>query len=388
MNQKIVQRQSAAIQRALAVMAATGQVIEVRMVNVDGRKQRVDSGYFDDFEQVARVITAYTRRAEGIYMTLNPINPALLARAANRIKPWSNLTTADVDITHRCWLPIDIDPVRPSGISSTHEEHEAAHDKALTIQNALADYGWPTPVYADSGNGAHLLYKIDLPNDEGSTRLLQCCLQALADQHDDEMVKIDVGNYNAGRIWKLYYTLAAKGDSTADRPHRWSQIIAAESPTTIVPETHLARLAALAPVPPQAEAAPITSAFNVDAWLAQHGIKADKSAWQGGWRWKLAHCPFNDVHRDGAFIVQFQNGAIGAGCHHNTCQGKTWRDLRARYPSPQSRLQGQQHDTQLQHLIRAELAVALRDFLQELKAELTTGLPSIPAHPVKTPAAK
>jgi hypothetical protein len=381
MNKQMAKQQMAAIQKALAVMAKPGQVIEVRIVGVDGRKGRVDSGYFDNFEQLARAIPSYTRRAEGIYITLNPVNPALLARAANRIKPWSNLTTTDTDIIYRQWLPIDIDPVRPAGISSTHEEHEATQEKALAIGDALASYGWPSPVYADSGNGAHLLYRVDLPNTLESAQLLQHCLQALATQHNDDSVKIDSGNYNAGRIWKLYYTLTAKGDSTKERPHRWSRIISADSPMGVVSETQLQQLAVMAPAQPLSEEPKASSAFDIDAWLQRHGLNAYKSAWKGGWRWKLERCPFSNAHNDGAYIVQFANGAISAGCHHNSCQSKTWRDLRTLYESPEQTPPLRKPDLDLQHLLRTELSVAFSGFLQELKDELRTANPSAIAQP-------
>lgn len=381
MNQQTAKQQIAAIHKALSVMATPGQVLEVRMVNIDGRKGRVDSGYFDNFEQLARAIPSYTRRAEGIYITLNPVNPALLARAANRIKPWSNLTTTDTDIIYRQWLPIDIDPFRPAGISSTQGEHEATHEKALAIADALASWGWPSPVYADSGNGAHLLYRVDLPNTPASAQLLQNCLQALAAKHNDDLVKIDVGNYNAGRIWKLYYTLTAKGDSTKERPHRWSRIISADAPLGVVSESLLQQLAALAPAQTIVEEPRISAAFDIDAWLKRHGLNATKRTWKGGWRWKLERCPFSNAHNDGAYIVQFANGAISAGCHHNSCKHMTWRDLRTLYESPAAVAPIRSPDLDLQHLIRAELSTAFRGFMQELKAELQTAKTPSPTLP-------
>ncbi|HZP26102.1 MAG TPA: hypothetical protein VFB90_03545, partial [Dehalococcoidia bacterium] len=54
-----------------------------------------------------------------IYFTLNPVNPALLARANCRILPKAEKTTADEDIRGYRWLLIDIDSQRPSGIGST-----------------------------------------------------------------------------------------------------------------------------------------------------------------------------------------------------------------------------------------------------------------------------
>jgi hypothetical protein len=59
----------------------------------------------------------------GIYITLNPTNPALLARSANRLQNRVQVTTSDSDIFARRWLLLDFDPVRPSGISSMDKEH-------------------------------------------------------------------------------------------------------------------------------------------------------------------------------------------------------------------------------------------------------------------------
>ena len=44
-------------------------------------------------------------------------------------------------------------------------------------------------------------------------------------------------------------------------------------------------------------------------------------------------CPFSDAHKDGAYAIQFDNGAIFAGCHHNSCGGgkQRWHELRERF---------------------------------------------------------
>ncbi|MBP7144433.1 MAG: hypothetical protein KBA44_04410, partial [Methanoculleus sp.] len=111
---------------SLVRMLADG-VVEVRAL-ADGVTH---SGYFDDYESLARAAEALDAdpSVAGIYVTLNAVNPALLARRANRIKlrlSRKDATTADADITRRRWLPVDIDPTRPSGVSSTDAEHEAA----------------------------------------------------------------------------------------------------------------------------------------------------------------------------------------------------------------------------------------------------------------------
>ncbi len=54
------------------------------------------------------------------------ISDRLLGRAYNRLKERAELTTADNDILKRLWLPVDLDPVRPAGVSASDEEHFAA----------------------------------------------------------------------------------------------------------------------------------------------------------------------------------------------------------------------------------------------------------------------
>ena len=44
------------------------------------------AGYFDDPEALAKAVASYIASANGIYITANEFNPALLARAANRLK--------------------------------------------------------------------------------------------------------------------------------------------------------------------------------------------------------------------------------------------------------------------------------------------------------------
>ena len=67
-------------------------------------------------------------------------------------------------------------PERPAGISATEAEHAAALLLAQTVRRFLQEAGWPDPVLADSGNGGHLVYRIDLPNDAASTALVKRCL--------------------------------------------------------------------------------------------------------------------------------------------------------------------------------------------------------------------
>lgn len=212
------------IHRALDVLFDPGQVVELRVLHVTGKTKNTASGYFDDLDALAEAAAQWDGRGTGVYVVLNEINPALLARRANRVEQWATLTTADHDIIRRRWLPVDFDYVRPAGISATDAEHDAALNRARQCAAALRD-DWPRGLLGDSGNGGHLLYPIDLPNDDDALAFVRSSLEGLNARFGDEQIKVDGKNFNAARIWKLYGTLARKGDDTPQRPHRRSRLL-------------------------------------------------------------------------------------------------------------------------------------------------------------------
>jgi hypothetical protein len=221
------------ILRTCQALFAPGQVAELRALDAvthEWRRSHTVSGYFDDWEKLATAAAGI--RARGVYVTLNPVNPALLARAHNRLRDMNSgdPATGDGDIMARRWLPVDCDPVRPAGISATDAEHDLALARAREIRAYLRTQGWPEPILADSGNGGHLLYRLDLPADEREASpwdggLVERALAALAFRFTDALVTVDQKNFNPARIWKLCGTLAAKGDHIPERPHRLSRLL-------------------------------------------------------------------------------------------------------------------------------------------------------------------
>src|SRR5262249_55082426 len=154
------------IEQTLHRFCRNRDALEIRALNCQPGNF-VTSGYFgeDHLGEAAHLATAI-KNASGIYFTLNPVKADLLARAANRLQPRPNFSaTSDGDIDRRERLLIDFDSVRVSGISATNEEKSAAIQRAEDCRQYLAERGWPEPIFADSGNGAHLLYPIELPND-------------------------------------------------------------------------------------------------------------------------------------------------------------------------------------------------------------------------------
>jgi hypothetical protein len=193
------------------------QVIELRALNVPQRygKPGTVAGWFADLDKLtAAAVQLEERGASGIYVTLNVVNPALLARACNRLDEHPKALTGDADILRRVWLPLDFDPVRPAGISATDAKLRAARERALDAVEWLESQLNERPtIWAFSGNGYHVLYRVDLPNDDAATDSVKRVLNSTADRFSDAVVSVDRTVFNAARIWKLYGTLARKGDA-------------------------------------------------------------------------------------------------------------------------------------------------------------------------------
>jgi Protein of unknown function (DUF3987) len=165
------------------------------------------------------VIEDLAAGSDGIYYTLNPVLPELDNRAAK-----------DVNVLCRRLILIDCDPTKPkpnADESAADDEKQAALDLAAEIKAFLASVGFPPPIEVDSGNGAHLLYLCDLPNDAATAELIKRFLAALAGRFDSSRATVDRTVYNASRIAKLPGTWARKGTHTLDRPHRLCRMTAA-----------------------------------------------------------------------------------------------------------------------------------------------------------------
>jgi AAA domain len=304
---------------------------DVREVRIPAR--RVASGYFDDPDRLVEALAGWDGRAN-LYLTLNPVSPALLARAANRINADAKQTTSDADIVERRFLLVDIDPKRSAGISATNAETEAARDIARAVRSYLLELGWASPIVAMTGNGYALLYRIALANDPESTGLVVGVLARLAARFDNDAVAIDTSVSNAARIGCLVGSMKVKGDSTADRPHRRSALVSVPDTLDVVPVELLSALVPAPPTPGRTDAPIRVTDGSLPAgwvrdWLDRAGI-AYREKVRGGTTWyRLDDCPFHPGEGEGDCGVGEAADGKGAGkCFHNRGAGRGWSDFR------------------------------------------------------------
>ena len=234
----------ARMRETLEVLLDPADVVELRVLYPagDGGKKPVVSRLYDQAHWANLVEDAERCNLAGAqcYVTLNPVQADWLRWDARR-------SAKDADITRRRWLLVDLDSARPAGTSATEAMVEAAHRLGVRICGAMQERGWPRPVVADSGNGIHLLWRIDLPNDDESRALVQSVLNGLSISFDTAAVTVDQTVHNASRITKLYGSVAGKGEHTAETPHRMSALFRIPEERVPVTIEQLQAVGALAP---------------------------------------------------------------------------------------------------------------------------------------------
>lgn len=276
--------------------------------------------------EAARLDQLETRN---LYLTLNPIrlkegmNEGVCTAVGN------GQGASDSDVLVLCNLLLDFDPVRPSGVCATDTEKRNARDRMEVVREYLNSLGWPEPIVADSGNGYHLLYRIDLPNTEENATLLKEVIRSISARYSTAEVGVDKSVWNPARITRLYGTVNRKGAHSEERPWRRSSIehipetrlcvtadqlravVETHSPSTRQPRQQLT-----------AQPAGLAMSFNMEGFLRAAGIAYEPGAsYCGGMRWVLKACPFNYSHDRGEVAVFLDgDGRPGFNCFHSSCQ--------------------------------------------------------------------
>lgn len=352
------------VKKAVSLLQNNGSVFEVRAIGT--AKKDIVSGYFRDAETLLKALDTIDVRMRNIYITLSELKEECFARSQSERFLKSPQTTSDQDVERYRWLFVDLDPVRMTGISSSEQELEAANTLAIKVEKYMNGIGFPDPVKAASGNGCHLLYRIDIENNEAGRKIVESCLKVLADLFDTDTVKIDTTNYNPSRICKLHGTKAQKGRSTKDRPHRMSRIISAPDKINVATHETLKALAAELKEP-EAQSKryypgqTVRDSFDLVNFMRKHGLTYTEDHNDRATIYKLDVCPFNDSHTDGdSKIFLYHDGAIAFKCHHNSCRNYKWQDVRLKY-EPDAYIQNADDDNRIDNGYKRHLQEAQKE---------------------------
>jgi len=133
------------------------------------------------------------------------------------------------DVARIVGIPFDIDPKRKKD-AATDEEKNKAKANAEKFIEWLRSQAYQEPYVDDSGNGFHIIQKVNIPVKnplwlENQLRNYHKEIQKAA-----PYMKLD-SIFDMTRILKVPGTLSLKGENTLDRPHRTAKILTLGSQT-------------------------------------------------------------------------------------------------------------------------------------------------------------
>lgn len=328
-----------------SVFNPQNKLVEIRLLG-----KNTYSGYFKDIDTLIAQIRPLLDHsnyqyygAMQAYFTLNEINDALYSREQRDVfvkKPKS--TSTDADVTRRRFVMLDFDACRVASVSSSDEEYEKAHLKAVEVYKYLIAQGFKEPIVSTSGNGFHCYLPCDMPNDDEHTELIKRFLKSLGKMFSDDSVELDEVVYNAARVDKVVGTWAKKGSDSEERKWRMARIL--KVPTDLSPndDALFGKIADLLPkeepkVAPNRQRPTYgnNTPFDLRTWLNEHGIVYKEEKQTDGTKFVLEHCAWEDTHStkqkwDSALFLD-NEGKITFNCFHSHCKNKTWFDYRMVY---------------------------------------------------------
>ena len=317
-----------------SIFKPNNELFEIRVLG-----DKTYSAYFTDIEEAIKQLPKYDNSQ--IYFTVNKVNDACASRKqCNNFMLVQGTATSKNDITRRLFIPIDIDVERPSGICSTNEEKEYAHQKALTVFRFLKENNFSEPVICDSSSGYHIYYPVDMEADQQSESDVKKFFGILSNFFTDERVKIDRQVGDANRIMRLSGTWSRKGRNTPERPHRMAKILRYPSEMRRMSRDELEAFIDKYEIKEEQKETfntyhgGVRQQFDLHKFMEENNIEvAKETPWEnGGTKYVLKECPFDHTHHapDSAIFLS-SSGAIAFRCLHNSCSCYDWRALRLKF---------------------------------------------------------
>lgn len=126
------------------------------------------------------------------------------------------------DISRVIGIPFDVDPPVDK-TAATSEEKTQAQTNACDLMEWFSNHGYSRPYIGDSGNGFHIVQKVDLEVKDSNEISNQLRGYFKEVQHSNPFLEDSI--FDLPRILKVPGTLSLKGPNTRERPHRIAKIV-------------------------------------------------------------------------------------------------------------------------------------------------------------------
>lgn len=196
---------------------------ELRVIHP--KKGLLGIGFFDSKEAFVKACLKWNGKGN-IYVGRNSRSYILKDNIINLNVISQNQWTGgkSKDIKWVTMFNLDIDPIRPKGLASTHQEFQAAIKTGQKITQS-----YPTSVLYSTGNGVGVLFPVKPYRIHNNHRLLALKTKAWEERfrlqvESSSNLKLD-SMFDLARIIKVAGTYSIKGNNSVERPFRVSRIL-------------------------------------------------------------------------------------------------------------------------------------------------------------------
>ena len=200
----------------------------------------------DEWTELRAIEYSLSRKGEVTYEFVNNEDDfVIFCKRWNRerhvyagLNPRKRKSGTNEDVARIVGVPFDVDhsddPEKKKN-AATDEEKQKARENADKFMKWLTDQGYLEPYLDDSGNGFHIIQKVDIPVKYFSWLENQLRNYFKEVQRATPYIKLD-SIYDMARIVKVPGTVSLKGSNTKERPFRTAQILSFGS---LKPDTKL-----------------------------------------------------------------------------------------------------------------------------------------------------
>ena len=197
-------------------------------------------------------------RGYDIYLNLNPLKSGKGLEVADEPYKFDEVSddyreaTGD-DVAYIKYFLVEIEPIEVAGddtncLVDANFERVEAEAVAWYIVRALKSLaGFKTCFMAYDGKNYNLIWRVNLPANQASEKLLGECLEALNSQFATDCVRINTNRNHALEWVRLYGTENFQTKQTEKHPVSCSHIVHAPVTMEVVGTKKLKKLAAMAP---------------------------------------------------------------------------------------------------------------------------------------------
>ncbi|MBW2672038.1 MAG: hypothetical protein JRD89_01315 [Deltaproteobacteria bacterium] len=130
---------------------------------------------------------------------------------------------SEEDVARVAAIPFDVDSDHPKNQPATDEELATARTRMIELVSWMRMQGYAAPFVAMSGNGYHVIQKVDIPVTDDLPGKLEAYFREAPTEGMDSI-------FDLPRIIKVPGTMSVKGKPSEDRPHRLSYIVSEGTP--------------------------------------------------------------------------------------------------------------------------------------------------------------